>query len=553
MSRFQRTEPALEDSVLSVHEGAVSRVVPYLLGESQVVDIQNLVINKVGLRERRDGAFAFGGLGGAPGGLSSYVDEDGVEQLVGVWDNRIYTSSGNGGWAQVGSACSLVSGHLHQIQRVLTNSKLAVAFVSAQDPTTVSLGEGKLSDLVVYNIEDDAATCVSLGGRCTAAFQNRLWVGAGQNLYWSDINEPASFSLAGNFITLEPGTGDDLTAILPSRGDAPQLWLFKKSALFLFEPRWGASSAFIPVAGDGLDVINSRVRTLTRDIGCIATKSLKWVPGAEGADAFFLAQDGVRSLARAQDDQEAGAGFPITWNVPAWVDRINFTHAHKAAAAVFDNAYHLAVPLDGAIENTHVLRYDFRFNAWSLHNWQAKDCDAIELGEDLRFFFQSNITSTDTSTTEAAGDAVYQVFQGYRGDLDPGAARIEWFEESRGFILQEARRKKHWESIEFNVASAQTSTILVEGRVDQGAWVDLETETIPGSEDSIVLGETALPWRYSDDVIRRRQIHARDILSGRFLQIRLGSGTATSDVGKPKLYQLDIIAHSDSLKHEDEA
>jgi hypothetical protein len=542
---FEQSNPVKEIRIVSVHQGASNRDTAYLIEDTQAVELENLVINTIGKRERRGGVRAFGGRTENPGGIGPFNEVDQTEKIAAVWGSSLYESRGNGGWAQIASNCSLTDDKLHDFARVRIAGELGFAAVTAVQTT-------EPSDLVVYNIVQDNATCFSLGARCQSSFQERLWFGSEEVLYWSELTLPADFSLATNNLTIEPGVGGELTAIVPARDNSPKMWLFKQRAVFLFEPRWGSSSAQIPSAADALDTVSSNIRLLTQGAGCLATKSAQWVPGEQGADLFFLAEDGVRSLARAENDTQAGAGFPVSYNIKAWIDRINWTHAHKAAATVYDNAYHLAVPLDGATENTHVLRFDIANRAWSLHTWSSRDVGVFSLGGQARYFFQNNDTAGDSSVTGPSADALYQVYQGFTGNADPSLAHIRVLEQSKGLVFDELTRKKTWEDVSLVVGAAETASYIVQYRVDFGAWVDLESDTIPGSDQSIVLGEDALPWRYSDTTQRRRVYGLRDAPPGYVFEYRLAGATAVTDLGKLAIYNTEVRASVNEKRFEDE-
>jgi hypothetical protein len=539
VAEFRKNPQQEIERVLSLHQGSNSRNVPWLINDSQAVFVENMIINQLGIRERRRGARSFGGRNEAPGGIGSYNDTTFDEFIVAMWGGLPYNSTGNAAWTRIGTNVSLSSTDLMDFQRVFQGGNLAIAIGNAQQTT-------EASTTLIYDIQADESTNVSLGTeipRAHASFQNRLWIGAGQTLYWSNIVEPAHMS-EGNTLTIEPGLGGEITALIPSRDLTPRMWVFKHDAVLLLEPRWGASSALIPSAGDALDVVASSLKVLTQGAGCIATRSAVWVPGQEGADLFFLSADGVRSLNRAENDVQAGAGFPVSYDIPSIVNRINFTHAHKASAAVFDNAYHLAVPLDGAVDNTHVMRYDIRDGSWSLHDWQSRDLRVFSLGSDARFFFQSNIRSGDSSVTDVVADATlpHQVFQGFNGGLDPSESHIDFTETSKAFIFQEPFTEKTWDELTLNLSSSDTASIRIQYRLDFGPWTDLEDDIIPGSTGTIVLGQDSLPWVFSEDTIRKRSYFLKDIAPGKALQIRLTSQTAATDVGRVFVYGQEVKA-----------
>lgn len=541
------------ERTVSLHEGAVQRNVPWLLTESQAQELINMEIDDLGERRRRGGSRAFGGVFNVnpPGGLAGYNNADYDEFLLGVWGHHFYYSDADGAWLQTACAVSLISGLLHQVVEGRQGGDLAWAACTCEEVTETSLGINGRSQLVIHNIVQDAETQVSLAPRCIAPFQNRLFYAEGELVGWSELGDLGAFSDVNN-ILVEPGIGGEITALLPARDTDPRLWVFKEDAIFIFSPRWGTEGGFIAdvVAGDALDTINSSVRTLSRNIGCVATKSIVWVPGAEQADVFFLARDGVRSLSRAEQDVQVGAGFPVSWNISDWIERINFAMAHKAVASVFDNAYHLAVPLDGARDNTHVLRYDIRNKAWTLHTIEARDLSNFRLAGEDRFWMQNRFPSADTSVTAGITDpseAVYQVYSLYVGDLEPSTSityprRVEMSESSRSYSMQEPLIKKSWDYFTVELSSAETSALEVAYRSDQGGWNQLTEIYIAGTEGTIIFGQDALPWQSSPDITRRKSFHLGEIQPSYHLQIRLATPTGATETGKLKIYFSEITA-----------
>jgi hypothetical protein len=532
---FPREPDIQVERTMSLHEGINTRLVPWNLSENSAVSIENLIINEFGQRVRRNGAKAFGGRSDAPGGMAAYSDKDFTEFLAAIWGGALYKSTGNGGWDQIASGASLATGRLHDFVQSRVNANVGLSFATCVQTTD-------RSQLTTYDVTADAMTAASLYPRCLTFFQNRLWAGDEQTLWWSNINNPAGFS-TGNTLLIEPGLAGHITAIVPARDTTPKLWIFKHESLLLLEPHWGSSSALIPAAGDALDLIQTSLRVLSKGAGCVATRSAVWVPGVEGSDMFFLGNDGVRSLRRAESDEQSGAGFPISWNAKAAVDRINFAHADKAAAAVFDNGYHLAVPLDGATENTHILRYDILSQAWSLHWWQGQDLRTAQLADKQKLFFLNNFRAGDTSVTSADTSptaAPYQVYQAYTGQLDAGGSNIIFEETSRGYVLGEPLRKKRWDAVTFLMNAGATSSYEIQYNRDLNGWNTLTTDIIGGRTPSIIMGVSPLPWQLGNGNFIRRSYDLSALDPAYMLQIRLSGFSGATDVGAITVYSQEV-------------
>lgn len=552
MAEFPKNPDQGLERTVSLHDGAVQRNVPWLIGETQAVQIENLEINSVGTRSRRRASRSFGGVMGQapPGGMGGYSDSSFDEFLVGIWGSSLYKSDLDGGWNQQASAVSLISGLLHQIVLGRNAGQLAYITAMCERVTDSALGINGRSQMVMYNIETDLATAASLAPRTVTVFQNRMFHGENETIGWSEIGDLVAYSDI-NSILIEPGVGGEITVIMPSRDLDPKLWIFKEDAIFLFTPRWGTDSAIIPGAGDALDTINSSVRTLTQGVGCIATRSAVWVPGQEQADVLFLSNDGVRSLNRADNDVQTGASFPLSWAIKAWIDRINFTQAHRAVAAVFDNAYHLAVPMDGAIDNTHVLRYDIENKSWTIHDWEARDLSSFKVASVNRLWMQNNYAAGDTSVTNGETDVSnhsYMVYSLYNGDLEPSTnitepKRVRILEESRSYTLTEPLKRKRWDRFTLQMSSSETSAIEVAYKADQGPWVPMTDIRISGTVDTVLFGTDPLPWVSSEDAIRRRTFSLSDIAPSYHLQIRLMTITQATESGRLFFYFSEVSGH----------
>jgi len=557
MGEFPKSPEIIRERQVSSHEGVNTRDVSYLLSENQVRLAQNMIINEAGRRKMRPGAKAFGAPGGLPGGAGSYTLANSNQRLAGVWGNLLYDSSGNAGWAQIATGESMVADRLHMFKEGRGANGRVLYVCQAERGESGPLDQ---SELFQYDIDTDGSTRASgIKPRCIEFFQNRVWAGglqgadnAQQDVYWAEVGGGLQFS-EGNSLLIEPGVGGEVSALIQTREATPRLLIFKESAIAVLDPRWGSSSALIPSAADAIDTINSSVTLLTRGAGCVATRTAVWVPGAEGADVFFLAADGVRAMSRAEQDVISGAGLPISWPAKDIFDRVNFTHAHKAVASVYDNAYHISLPLDGATQNTHVARYDLFTKAWSLHTWQTKDTFIGNLASQDKLYFQNNVAVTDSAVTGLAGDAVYQLFRGYEGSLDPGGTSIIMTEESRSFMFQEPFRKKRWSHYTMMVGSAETQWMEVAYRVDLGPWQILASEPIDGALGTVVLGENMLPWDNTEDLLRKKQFSLLDTVPGYTIDIRLSTITDVTAIGQPIVYVSEVAAQLLEDRFESEA
>lgn len=528
MPDFPRNTQRLLDRQVSGHRGVNSRSVPWLLDHESIADNTNIRISDPGIFARRFGATPAGGHTFQPGGgITKFFRSDGFNSVTGIWGGKLYSLFGSANWSQRACGESFADDVLYEVITGRINGNRCLGFTVAEESS-------KSSSLVIYDIINDTSTHVTEinNPRALAFFEQRYWTSDGDNLYWSQILDTAGFSApasgGGNVLGIEPGLGGEITAIIPARDRKPRLYILKDQAILLLEPRWGSASALIPSPGDALDTINTNLLTLTSGIGCVATKSVQWIPGNQGADVLFLAEDGVRGLSKVEQDAQGGAGFPESYGIQKWIDRINKDHFHKAASAFFDNAYHLAVPLDGATQNTHVLRRDTHDNAWSLIDWQAKDMKGFRLGEANRMSFQNNFTTTECAVTDTSVDDIFQLYFAYTTLSDPGDTSVSYQMQTRAFVFERPNLHKRWDALTFHVASGETQLMEVMYRTDFGLWNTLDTLTIPSSTVSTL--------------VRRRNLSLSDITPGQNIQFQFNSITGATERGEFSIYMIDVHA-----------
>jgi len=192
--------------------------------------------------------------------------------------------------------------------------------------------------------------------RLVRQFTNRIFAvgtGADRNtLYASDILD-AEVWKSTNSIVVGGDDGEDIVAIQPFYDY--EILVFKPNKIYLVTADPTATTA----AGWTVRLLNDR-------IGCVSGRSVNFV----NKDVFFLANDGIRSVARSIADDFYIVGTPISEPVKNIIARINKNYVTLCNAAFYDNRYFLAIPLDTAITPSHILVYNALFNAfeglWSI-------------------------------------------------------------------------------------------------------------------------------------------------------------------------------------------
>ena len=235
---------------------------------------------------------------------------------------------------------------------VVTSNKVASITVTnagsgyTSAPTITITGGGGSGAAATANISALSPS----GLRLIRQFTNRLFaVGTGDNrntLYASDILDPEIWK-STNSIIVGGDDGQDIVAIQPFFDY--QIVVFKPSKIYIVTADPTATTA----AGWTVRLVNDR-------IGCVAGGSVAYA----GKDVFFLANDGIRSLARSLADDYFVVGVPVSEAIKDLIARINRNFLTKCSGQFHNNRYYLSVPLDSAVVNSHTIVYNLLFSAF---------------------------------------------------------------------------------------------------------------------------------------------------------------------------------------------
>ena len=403
--------------------GQVSGITPNLIGDNQASELVNMTISPSGNLESRLGVESMStnvSSGSNVQGMH-YLDTPSLERLIVATNGTLYRSTSSNTFSTTGGtvANSSVSVDFSQFNNRLyytdgtgflqfsngTNdyrqgtSVLAITVTndgsSYGSTPTVTIGapnlaygttasaiatvvSNKVSAITVTNAGSgytSAPTVTITGGggsgatatasvsalaptglRLIRQFTNRLFaVGTETNrntLYASDILD-AEIWKSTNSIIVGGDDGEDIVAIQPFYDY--ELLVFKPSKIYLVT----ADPTQTTAAGWTVRLLNDR-------IGCVAGRSVNFV----NKDVFFLANDGIRSVARSIADDFYIVGTPISEPVKNIIARINKNYVTLCNGSFYNNRYFLAIPLDTAITPSHILVYNALFNAfeglWSI-------------------------------------------------------------------------------------------------------------------------------------------------------------------------------------------
>lgn len=200
-------------------------------------------------------------------------------------------------------------------------------------------------------------------------FQRRLWVP-----YWysnggttaaptytdrdlrdeicaSDILDSSTYDTVSNQFRITAGIADYIVAMHPFYND--NMLVFNRNSIHM-------------IAGTQGTLNDTVVRELTREVGCLARKTI----AAQGNSIFFLSDNGVYGLSFVDEYNLRGIEEPLSMKIQPYIDRINKDLAAGSVAIYFNNRYYIAVPLDSSVDandaqgNNTVFIYNMLNKAW---------------------------------------------------------------------------------------------------------------------------------------------------------------------------------------------
>jgi hypothetical protein len=145
----------------------------------------------------------------------------------------------------------------------------------------------------------------------------------------SDILDADTFDRIESQFRITAGVADFLVAMHPFYDDA--LLVLNRNSLHI-------------VVGTQGSLADTIVKELTREVGCLARKSL----ASQGNAVFFLSDSGVYGVEFIEGYNLRGISEPMSKPIQPLIDRINRDLADGAVGIYFNSRYYLAVPLDSA-------------------------------------------------------------------------------------------------------------------------------------------------------------------------------------------------------------
>lgn len=161
----------------------------------------------------------------------------------------------------------------------------------------------------------------------------------------SDILDENTYDQIQNQYKLASGSADYLVALQPFAED--NIVALARNSIHLMR-------------GVGADLGNSSVQEITREVGCVARKSVVQV----GSQIMFLSDNGIYAVEFDQLYNLRGASVPLSEAINPTIKNINRQSAQNSVAVYHDNRYYIAVPIGNSTVNNCILIYNFLNQGW---------------------------------------------------------------------------------------------------------------------------------------------------------------------------------------------
>lgn len=278
-----------------------------------------------------------------------------------IWGSGIYADQNKDEWlllAMPGGVWLVADGRVPSLVPVPAPLAGPVEFTQFVDTLILWMGEG-VTPLVWDGIapagftaapqSTTSAETLPIPGAVTAEVLgiNRMLIPVLQDqLLFTDILVYAQYDPALADFSARKGTDDVVVRVFP----------FVQGQIIVFKSR--SISLLTNVTAD---LSAMQLEDVNRELGLVARKAVCWV----GADVWFLSNNGVYSVQQIVQDRfftdPVPASDPIA---PVFRERVNWPAAAGAVAAVLEEYYWLAVPIDGSTVNNALLCYNTTSQNW---------------------------------------------------------------------------------------------------------------------------------------------------------------------------------------------
>tara|TARA_R110001583_G_scaffold144666_4_gene296629 strand:+ start:2703 stop:5210 length:2508 start_codon:yes stop_codon:yes gene_type:complete len=211
-----------------------------------------------------------------------------------------------------------------------------------------------------------------------AAFKNTMFYASNEanTVYYSEPRQPEELPIE-NLFEIGDSVSGPIVAMYPTKN---ALVIFKRFGIYL-------------IKGDPLNGFFAF--TLTKDIGCIASKSVAEIPGK---GMVFLGDNGVFLLEGALEDTGTITGITrISDPINKTIIRINKSGSEAVRSCINrkEKEYWLHIPVDSDVRPSMLLKFHYEVGEWSIsENFEAND---ILCTDDHRNYV--HLATSDTNHT----------------------------------------------------------------------------------------------------------------------------------------------------------
>lgn len=354
-------DPIVADRFESFRGGADEFSKATLLGPEVCQLLENMVVADNGTVKKRPGSTSLGGVVAGANKIQGMVYFDtpsGVELIV-TGKNRDIEKWDGAAWSTVGAT-------------ILADAVLMAEMVQGADKVYISDGtnqwrsyDGTVLSAALGNVT--GATGDPPVGATIMCWHTRRMFASGvasayDTIWASDFFDATTgkWNHTTNSFKVGYGEGEPITAMISMQ----DFWLgvFKSNSIYMVKTSpYGASGVGVAPSASTPTANDWQIETLSRNVGCVGKRALCRF----GDDVLFLARDGIRSLKRmAAREGSFEVTPPLSIQMQPYIDRINWSNAHKSVAWKYQQYAFFALPLDSASEPNYVLVWNGRLESW---------------------------------------------------------------------------------------------------------------------------------------------------------------------------------------------
>lgn len=484
-------DPLTFDRQRSFTGGMVSSVRVNLLGEDQGSQLWDVDIDQNVTLDTRRGMHLFGDLNALVDGDTMqgmwWFDSGTYQFLLVLAGGALYRGDDEGTWTLVdATAAPSTSAQGHGCQVV--------------DRFYLSTGDGKGKVWTAAQINAGTAGTAITDGPTTVdslvSMRYRMFArnaGTTDEVYCSDYLPTGAtpWTLGGQPILpfrVGDGGGDPIVSMLPWKG-LFSLVVFKRGGIWLVDTSTTSSVAAAAEITAAFSI---------QQVGFVGTVANRGVVAASN-DLLFLAEDGIRSLAKTIEDGNGRVSDPISQPIHDLILRVNPSARDKTCSAFHNGRAVFAVALDSATMPNTLLVLNAKLGAWVV--WTGAQPVAMVVtqfaGEPRKLMILDArghvLELRDHVTLPAASD--------FRDDITGADVRVPWRVRTRGMTFGDGFSPKAPDHVEFEFDRSE-AIIDIDVILDNDtSGIRLASNVRTGFPGWILAPDDGLPADYPDSTL----------------------------------------------------